>query len=217
MFDKLLERYDDASDESNESGGSSDQSDEDEDAEESSSDADAESETGNDAGKGASNSAGPKQPDEQQAVDPTTTLSTHRTICPPFVRLPPPPARPSYLGPQTSSSELLYLPFPATSYDRSEPVQDEDLMSADTDEEALELELDEEEVVEEFDRFLGAQSEKGLWAQFGDRVDGSVGPGKNKRKRPGDGEGVDDTGAKRRRKLAVVMDVPDDSGNEYAP
>ncbi len=92
----------------------------------------------------------------------TESLSLHRTIFPPFIRLPASTSSPS--TPSTAPSS--YLPWLSSSTGIAMNDGPEDLLESETDEEALEAELADEEQLDEQDHAEEEAYEKRLWNMF---------------------------------------------------
>lgn len=148
------------------------------------------SDTDSEADTGGGDSAVSRAEDGGTALrsedHPLSTVTTHRLVFPPFVRLP------KSFQPSSQASSLSLLDFvPWARASSSEvPDEDEDLLTDETDDEALSFELQEEETLDENERPLNTLHEKGLWENFG--PDFVVHLGKRKREEDENVESVVD-------------------------
>ncbi|KAI0821185.1 hypothetical protein BC629DRAFT_1459077 [Irpex lacteus] len=99
---------------------------------------------------------------EQHIPSVTESLSLHRTIFPPFIRLPASGPSPS----TSSAAPSSYLPWLSSSTGIAMNDGPEDLLESETDEEALKAELADEEQLDEQDHAEEEAYEKRLWNMF---------------------------------------------------
>ncbi|EPT05138.1 hypothetical protein FOMPIDRAFT_1021487 [Fomitopsis schrenkii] len=128
--------------------------------------------------------------EDEVEFDPLT-FPLHRATLPPVVHFPAAEASPSESGIPRSLNVALYMPWPASSASAQPPVE-EDLMSEDTDTDALVEDLLDEEQLDEHDQRLEEACEESLWIEFG-----AVLPlephSRKKRKRLADDDGEDES------------------------
>ena len=123
--------------------------------------------------------------EDEVAFDPLT-FPLHRATLPPVVHFPAAEASPSASGVPRSLDVAMYMPWPAPSAS-AEPLLEEDLMSEDTDTDALVEDLLHEEQLDEHDRRLEEACEESLWIEFSADPPQEAQPRpRKKRKRPAD-------------------------------
>ncbi|KAH9841466.1 uncharacterized protein C8Q71DRAFT_737123 [Rhodofomes roseus] len=129
--------------------------------------------------------------EDEQVFDPHR-FPLHRAVAPPLVYYPAAESSPSASGVPRSLDVSLYMPWPASTAS-AEPPAEEDLMSDETETDALVEELIDEEQLDEHDRLLEEAYEESLWTELA----GSPPPEmqrrpKRKRKRSYDDDGEDE-------------------------
>ncbi|KAH9936191.1 uncharacterized protein B0H18DRAFT_1113622 [Fomitopsis serialis] len=132
-----------------------------------------------------------EEEEEEEVFDPLR-FPLNRAIVPPVVHFPAAETLPSASGVPRSLFVSLYMPWPASSAS-TEPPAEEDLMSEETDADALVEELLDEEQLDEYDRILEEAYEESLWTELAGTPPPEVWQRpRRKRKRSYDDDGEDD-------------------------